>query len=173
MKGEIKSPWWKYRSRSPPLNPKALVAIMGDLVLSSFATMTEREWKPQSPPEVEDDYLYPSKISSRWGRLTPESLACKVWRLWCHPESPACKGRSLRFLGAKTRSLRTVSSETPERLQRLAPLRRKTSLGGWILWPESPTQNQSLRPLQAGVSAQKISNNKISTEFSPTNCKGA
>jgi hypothetical protein len=30
---------------------------MGDLVLSSFATMEEREWKPQSPPEVEDDYL--------------------------------------------------------------------------------------------------------------------
>jgi hypothetical protein len=55
--------------------------------------MEEREWKPQQPPKVEDDYLYPSQESSRWGRLTPES--------------PACKGRSLRLPGAKT-------SESPE-----------------------------------------------------------
>jgi hypothetical protein len=51
-------------------------------------------------------------------------------------------------------------------------------LGDWILWPEFPSQDQSLRPgrpespvLRAGVSTQKISNNMISAEFSPINCK--
>jgi hypothetical protein len=33
---------------------------MGDLVILRFATMEEREWKPQYSPEVEDNYLYPS-----------------------------------------------------------------------------------------------------------------
>jgi hypothetical protein len=45
MKGEIKLPWWKCRSRSPPSNPKGLqvlVAKMGDLVILSFAIMEER-----------------------------------------------------------------------------------------------------------------------------------
>jgi hypothetical protein len=67
-----------------PKGLQVLVARMGDLVILSFATMAEREWKPQSWPEMEDDYLYPSQISSHWGRLTPES--------------PACKGRSLRSI---------------------------------------------------------------------------
>jgi hypothetical protein len=40
---------------------------MGDLVSLSFETMEEREWKTLSSPKVEDDYLYPSQISSRWG----------------------------------------------------------------------------------------------------------
>jgi hypothetical protein len=57
---------------------------------------------PQQPPEVEDDYLYPSKKSSRWGRLTPESPDFGVRSLRCHPDSPACKGRSLRLPSAKT-----------------------------------------------------------------------
>jgi hypothetical protein len=30
---------------------------MGDIVILCFATMEERAWKPQSPLEVEDDYL--------------------------------------------------------------------------------------------------------------------
>jgi hypothetical protein len=64
--------------------------------------MEEREWKLQQPPEVEDDYLYPSQESSHWGRLTPESPDFGVRSLRCHPESPACKGRSLRLPGAKT-----------------------------------------------------------------------
>jgi hypothetical protein len=79
-----------------PRFPKGLqvvVARMGDLVLWSFATMEERAYKPQQPPEVDDDYLYPSEKSSNWGQLTPES--------------PACKGQSLRLPGAK-------ASESPE-----------------------------------------------------------
>jgi hypothetical protein len=64
--------------------------------------MEEREYKPQQPPEVEDDYLYPSQKSSRWGRLTPESPDFGVRGLRCHLESPVCKGRSLRLPGAKT-----------------------------------------------------------------------
>jgi hypothetical protein len=78
MKGEIKSPWWKCRSRSLPRVPKGLqvlVARMRDLMLSSFATMEEREYNPRPQLEVEDDYLYPSEISSCWGRLTPASPA--------------------------------------------------------------------------------------------------
>jgi hypothetical protein len=30
---------------------------MGDLMKLRFATMEKREWKPQHPSEVEDDYL--------------------------------------------------------------------------------------------------------------------
>jgi hypothetical protein len=134
-----------------PKGLQVLVARMGDLVILSFATMEEREWKPPCWSEVEDNYLYPSQISSRWGRLTLESPASRGWSLWCHPESPACKDRNLRLLGANTQSLRPVSLETLDRLQRLAPLGWKTSLGGRILWLESPTQNQSLWAFQAGV----------------------
>jgi hypothetical protein len=39
---------------------QVLVAKMGDLVILSFTTIEEREWKPLVQPEVEDDYLYPS-----------------------------------------------------------------------------------------------------------------
>jgi hypothetical protein len=67
-------------------------------VILSFATMEEREWKPRSSPEVKDNYLYPSQISSCWGRLTPES--------------PACKDRRLRLPGDKRRSLWPRSLET-------------------------------------------------------------
>jgi hypothetical protein len=35
---------------------------MGDLVILSFATMEEREWKPQSSPEVEDDFHTPLRF---------------------------------------------------------------------------------------------------------------
>jgi hypothetical protein len=69
--------------------------------------MEERDWKPQQPSEVEDNYLYPSQESSRWGSTKPGISGLGVRSLRCHPESPACKGRSLRLPGAKT-------SESPD-----------------------------------------------------------
>jgi hypothetical protein len=69
--------------------------------------MEEREWKPQQPPEVEDDYLYPSQESSRWGSTNLGVSRIGVRSLRCHLESPASKGRSLWLPGAKT-------SESPE-----------------------------------------------------------
>jgi hypothetical protein len=112
---------------------QVLVAIMGDLVSLSFATMEEREWKMQSSPEVKDDYLYLSQISSHWGWLTPESPVYKGRSLRCHPKSPASKDSSLQLPGDKTLSFRPGSSETLDRQQRLAPLRWKMSLGGQSL----------------------------------------
>jgi hypothetical protein len=56
---------------------------------------------------VEDDYLYPSQESSHWGSTDPGVSVLGVRSLRCHPESPACKGQSLRLPGAKT-------SESPE-----------------------------------------------------------
>jgi hypothetical protein len=75
---------------------QVLVARMGDLVILSFTTIEERDWKPQVQPKVEDNYLYPSQISSHWNRLNPKSPACKGRSLWCYLKSHACKSQSLR-----------------------------------------------------------------------------
>jgi hypothetical protein len=80
-----------------PKGLQVLVARMGDLVILSFATMDEREWKPQSSPEVEDNYLYPSRISSHWGRLTAESPNYKGWTLW--PVRTGVSGSQVQILG--------------------------------------------------------------------------
>jgi hypothetical protein len=90
-----------------PKGLQVLVARMGDLVILSFATMDEREWKPQSSPEVEDNYLYPSRISSCWGRLTAESLNYKGWTLW--PIRTGVSGSQVKILG--------VSGWSPQRLR--------------------------------------------------------
>jgi hypothetical protein len=135
-----------------PKGLQVLVSRMGDLIKWSFATMEEREWKQQSAPEVEDDYLYCSQKTSRCGSLTPESLACQS--LW--PQS------------AHFWSLEAGSKKTPDLFQRRAPLGRKTKLSRSD-WPESPAQDQSFWCFTTGVSGlegqslhQKIHNNRFS-----------
>jgi hypothetical protein len=149
-----------------PKGFQVLVARMGDLVLWSFTTMEEREWKPQQPPEVEDDYLYPSQESSRWGRLTPESLDFEVRRLRCHLESLAPWCKDLGVSGVLFQRLRGGNRGLHHSGENLVweagffgrSLRSRVKVSG-LCRPESP----ALRP---GVSTQKIPNSRISAEFS-------
>jgi hypothetical protein len=100
-----------------PKGLQVLVARMGDLVILSFATMEDREWNPQSSPEVEDDYLYPSQISSCWSQLT----------LSLRPVRVGVSGSQVTRLG--------VSSRAPQRLRT-----GNRGLHHSGLWPEfSPT----------------------------------
>jgi hypothetical protein len=80
-----------------------------DLGILSLGTMEEREWKLQSSPEVEDDYLYPLSKSSRCSLTHPEVSALVGL------ESPGrvTRSRSLWLEGTESPDSRSFRAKVP------------------------------------------------------------